>query len=229
VLYALATPVAFVGLLVGFVLAVTVHGWAQAVAAARLGDKGPRLAGRGRFDPRRHLDPFGAVAAALAGVGWGRAVELERRRFGSRGRWVAAVLAGPLAVFVLGALALVGYVVSSGAGEVLRAVSAGDVLHGFSGLPARDTLLLSTGMALVTAAVLELVPLPPLDGGMLLFGLGPKGSGWRKAEYQLAEQNWGIGILLVLLVLPLAGRLPLLLLLLGLVVDPLVGVVGALS
>lgn len=71
--------------------------------------------------------------------------------------------------------------------------------------------------------------LPPLDGGMLLFGLGPATPGWRKAEYHLQEQNWGIGILLVLLVLPLVGRLPLLLVLLGLVVNPLVGAVGALS
>jgi hypothetical protein len=73
------------------------------------------------------------------------------------------------------------------------------------------------------------VPLPPLDGGMLLFRLGPQTAGWRRAEYHLVERNWGVGVLLVLLVLPLAGRLPLLVVLVGLVVDPLVGAVGALA
>lgn len=228
-LYALATPVAFLGLLVGFALAVTLHGWAQSVAAGRLGDRSPRLAGRSRFDPRRHVDPFGAVAAALSGVGWGAKVTLERRRFRSRGRWVVAVLAGPAAVIIAGALVLIGFAVSSGAGEVLHAVPTSDVLRGLPGLPMVETLLLSLGTALVAVGVLELVPLPPLDGGTLLFGLGPNKTGWRRAEYHLAEQNWGIGILLVLLVLPLAGRLPLLVFLIGLVIDPLLRAFGALA
>lgn len=228
-LYALATPVAFLGLLGGFLLAVTLHGWAQSVVAGRLGDRSPRLAGRSRFDPRRHLDPFGAVAAALAGVGWSRPVELQPRRFGSRRRWVLAVLAGPVADIALGTAALVGYAVSAGTASVLPGISLGDVLHGFSGPPVLDTLLLAVGVALVTAGVLELVPLPPLDGGMLLFRLGPQTAGWRRAEYHLVERNWGVGVLLVLLVLPLAGRLPLLVVLVGLVVDPLVGAVGALA
>ena len=83
-LYALGDPVSFVLLVVSFLVAVTVHGWTQAVVASRSGDRRPAASGRTRLDPRRHVDPFGAVAAAIAGVGWAKPVELpDRRRRGA--------------------------------------------------------------------------------------------------------------------------------------------------
>jgi hypothetical protein len=57
VLYALGDPVSFVVLVVGFLLAATLHGWVQAIVAARTGDRRPAAEGRTRLDPRRHVDP----------------------------------------------------------------------------------------------------------------------------------------------------------------------------
>ena len=52
-------------------------------------------------------------------------------------------------------------------------------------------MFLSTG-------ILSLLPLPPLAGSRLLFGLAPRSGGWQRAEYQLEERNFGVLALLVM-------------------------------
>ena len=47
--------------------------------AERSGDRTVRQQGRTKPDPRHHLDPIGAVGAALTGLGWGRLLEECRR------------------------------------------------------------------------------------------------------------------------------------------------------
>ena len=83
--------------------------------------------------------------------------------------------------------------------------------HGFSGsgeLVPRALLLV--GASQLYLGVLSLVPLPPLDGGRLLFALCPQTLGWQKARHYLVDQNIGVAVLLALLIIPLGGPLPLL-------------------
>lgn len=222
-LYALRHPVALVALLAAFLLGVTVRSFVQARLAARYGDRAALAEGRGRFDLRRDLDPFGAVAAALAGVGWGRPMERPAYvRPGQRGRILAVLLAGPAALLVLGAILLGAYAAMGGprglgqSGIVPATVHASFVPDN----PAQ-TLLLFAGIELVAMAVLALIPLPPLDGGRILFLYAPRTPGWQKAEYHLAERNIGTAIVLALVLIPLAGQDPLLLFLIDLIVYPL--------
>lgn len=224
-LYALRHPVALAALLAAFVLGVTVRGFVQARLAARFGDRSAIAAGRGSLDPRRHLDPFGAVAAALSGVGWGHPVERPSYlRAGQRGRILAVLLAGPAAVLVLGAVCLGGYVAVGGPRGLGQSGIVPATLHS-TYLPDNpvQTVLLFAGIELVAMAVLALIPLPPLDGGRILFLYAPRTPGWQKAEYHLAEQNVGTAILLGLLLIPLAGQDPLVLFLLDVIVHPLLG------
>ena len=51
--------------------------------------------------------------------------------------------------------------------------------------------------------VVSLIPVPPTDGGRILFTLGPNSPGWGNARYQLQERNFGLAILLGLLMLPI--------------------------
>src|SRR3712207_7472052 len=55
----------------------------------------------------------------------------------------------------------------------------------------------------------SLVPLPPLEGGRLLFARAPRTHGWQQAELYLVEKNLGTVAVLVLLLLPLGGQQPL--------------------
>jgi Zn-dependent protease len=219
VLYALDQPLSFLVLVVSFVVAVTAHGWVSSLAADRAGDGRPRAEGRLRPDPRRHLDPFGAIAGLIAGFGWARPLEPPgpRRR---RGGLIASCLAGSAANLALGAAGLMGFRAVSGL--PLGGASATVLQHGISGLSHAELALLLFGLMNLYVGVLSLVPLPPLDGGRLLFGLAPRSVGWQKAEYQLVEQNIGLVAVLVLLLLPLGGAQALLPAVLDDIVSPLV-------
>lgn len=219
-LYALAHPLSLLVLLVSFVVGITLHGWVQCLVADRLGERTPRAEQRLSPDPRRHLDPFGCVAAAISGLGWTRPVEWTDRR--RKGALVSVLLVGPLLNVLLGVGALLalrfvyGIPVLGGAAVLLQ--RGLEVPSGAFGA----TVLVLVGLSQLYLGVLSLVPLPPLDGGRLLFGLAPRTLGWQKAEHQLVERNIGVAVLLALLLIPLGGPLPLLPTVLDSVLGPLV-------
>jgi Zn-dependent protease len=218
VLYALEHPASFLVLLSSFVVGMTLHGWVQALVADRVRDRRPRLERRLTPDPRRHLDPFGCVGAAIAGLGWARPVEvLDRRR---RGAVLAVALSGPAVNLVLGVAALLAWRVAYGPATLVDGL-AYELQHGASmATGALRVALLLVGASQLYLGVLSLVPLPPLDGGRVLFAFAPRSAGWQKAEYQLVERNIGIAVLLALLLIPLGGQLPLLPHLLDVVLTP---------
>jgi len=203
-LRALGSPPSFLGLLVGFLAAVVAQAYAQTAVARLLGD---RTALRRLGGLRRVLDPFGAVAAALAGPGWGVTPELALR---SRGRLAVALLAGPAAVAVVGIVGLAGYLVVGGAAAALPNAGPSDVVVGGVQLPAAQAFFVSLGLEALGMAVLALVPLPPLPGWRLLELASTGSLGWQRARHYLVDNNLGVLSLLVLLVLPLGGPHPLL-------------------
>jgi Zn-dependent protease len=216
VLYALGRPTSFVVLLASFVVAVTVHGWVQSWAAHRAGERQPAAERRLNPDPRRHVDPFGAIGAAVSGTGWSRQVELNPRR--GAGSAAAVLLSGTVANVVIGLAALGAYRALGGAPI---GVSLLDLQHGVGGGDLAALALYLFGLSNLAVALLSLVPLPPLPGGQLLFALSPTTSGWQKARYRLVEQNIGTAVLLALLLIPLGGPQPLLPTLLQTVLAPL--------
>jgi Zn-dependent protease len=215
VLYALDDPLSLLVLVLAFVVASTLAGWVATLAAGRAVAE----PGRRRPDPRRHVDPFGAVAAALTGVGWARPVTLPKRRP------ALVALAGPAVLLVVGAACL------AGVGVLVGGVDAGPAVlqSGVQGLPLGPRVLLLTGLVHLYVGLLSLVPLPPLDGGRLLFALAPRTLGWQRAQDYLVERNLGTAAVLVLLFLPLGGRLPLLLAVLSAVGRPLVRLASGLA
>ena len=222
-LYALGDPVSLVLLLVSFVFAVTLHGWVQSLVARRAGDRAVVAERRTRPDPRRHLDPFGAVAAAIAGIGWAKPVEAPDRR--RRGALVRVLLSGAIANLVvgLGCLAALPFLATA-LGPIGFAGPSRLLQSGIGGDLAVRALLLF-GLANLMTGLLSLVPIPPLPGGRLLFGLAPRTPGWQKAEYQLDERNIGIAVLLALLLIPLGGPQALLPTILDTLAGPLVRLV----
>ena len=219
-LYALGEPLSFVILVVSFVVAVTLHGWVQSLLSARMGGRGSLQPGATRPDPRRHVDPFGAIAGAIAGVGWARPVELAARL--SRRALALVVAAGVGINLAVGFGALVAFRVLEGP---VGGVSSVLLQRGVSNVDLASRVLLLFGLMNVFVGVLSLVPLPPLDGGRLLFASAPRSSGWQKAQYYLVDQNIGVAVLLALLLIPLGGPQALLPTILDTLVGPLVELV----
>jgi len=72
---------------VAFILAVTIHGAAQARVATLLGDTTPRLRGRLSLLPQQQLSAIGIIAGIVfsvttvgAGIGWGKPLEIDARK-----------------------------------------------------------------------------------------------------------------------------------------------------
>jgi hypothetical protein len=205
-LRSLGHPVTFLGLLVGFLLAVVAHAVGQAVVSRSSGE---RWATRDLRKPAKVVDPFGAVSAALAGPGWG--VTREVARFRTRGRQVAMLLAGPVASLIVGGLGVAAFLGLGGFRPLLSIVRLSDLLQGVVPLPAGQVFFLALGIEALAVGVLSLVPLPPLTGWRILMLYAGRSPGWQRAQYYLEERNFGVVALLVLLLLPLGFGGPLLL------------------
>lgn len=155
-----------------FVLSMTVHEWAHAWVAVRLGDRTPETDGRLTLNPVAHVDPLGtllipAIGAALGGglIGWARPVAFRPERFRrsitmSRG-WFLVAGAGPLSNVVLAvvcALLLKASVLGAAALD-------GGAAQGLASL----SLFLQKGVLVnVALVVFNLLPVPPLDGFRML-------------------------------------------------------------
>lgn len=154
--------------LVPLVLSLTVHEWAHAYSAYRLGDDTAARLGRMTLNPIVHMDPLGTFLLPLLGVpfGWAKPVPVNPARFRrdvtmSTGMMITAA-AGPVSNLII---ALVCSVVF---GLLLRSES--DLVLPGAGL---GVLLLKAISLNVALAVFNMLPIPPLDGSRVVDGLLP--------------------------------------------------------
>ena len=70
-------PLSFLFWLVALAMAITIHEFAHAYTADRLGDPTPRLQGRLTLNPLAHLDPLGTLMLLLVRFGWGKPVQFD--------------------------------------------------------------------------------------------------------------------------------------------------------
>ncbi len=171
------------------VIGLTVHEFAHAWTAFRLGDLTAYLQGRLTLDPRRHIDPFGALMMMVAGFGWARPVPIDPGRLGRRGV-VQVSLAGPLSNLVLAFAAV----------SIIRVTALGSVSPYAAGLTG-GVYRFVEGFAWINIvlAVFNMLPIPPLDGWKVLLGVVPDRTGWRLRQYE------PYGVLALLLVVFLGG------------------------
>src|SRR2546429_73962 len=148
-------PIGFVGFVVAILLGITVHEFMHAYAANRLGDDTARLMGRMSLNPMAHLDPFGTLLIVLAGFGYGKPVPFNESRLRSALGVSAVALAGPFANLVLAALCAL----------PLRFGGA-DLLAGAYGPVLQELVFYNCILA-----VFNLIPIPPLDGSNVVYGL----------------------------------------------------------
>lgn len=202
-LFAILQPAALAGLLTAFLLALVLRFVAMRLTARALG-LAPRH-GALLPRPREDIDPFGAVAAAIIGTGWGRAVDVHAMpRWASRGRRAAVVLSGPLTPLLTGLVVLTAYRLLYPHGMPLGGASA--VLRGGWAPSPLAHFLLTLAVGLLCFGLLNLIPLPPLDGFALLWvSLRTIGPGAQWAQEWLVEKNIGVVILLIMVFFPLSS------------------------
>ncbi|MDE2990720.1 MAG: site-2 protease family protein [Chloroflexota bacterium] len=188
-------PEFLIMVIVAFVVAITIHEAAHALAATWLGDDIPRLQGRLTLNPMRHLDPLGTLMIAIAPFGWGRPVLVNpyRLRFGLNRGMALVALAGPASNVAL-ALALT---------PVTRQLlgSLTDLIGSTPDVLAARALLVAIELNIVLA-VFNLLPIPPLDGFSVLVGVVPQPLADRLNEMRRYGPYLLIGIFLLIWLIP---------------------------
>ncbi|MQY51087.1 site-2 protease family protein [Rhodocyclus tenuis] len=182
------------------IFAITLHEAAHGYAARHFGDPTAWQAGRITLNPLRHIDLVGTIIVpalillvSTGGLlfGWAKPVPVNFGRLREPKRdmlWVAA--AGPAANFVMAlfwALMV----------KVADVVPLGDYSEP---LMRMGDIGIGINIALM---VLNLLPLPPLDGGRIAVSLLPTRLAWRFAQLE----RFGFPILLVLLLTGVLGSL----------------------
>ncbi len=144
------SPLAFLVITGGLIIALAFHEAAHAFVAYKLGDSTAKMAGRLTVNPLKHLDPFGTLALIFFRFGWGKPVPVNPRNFKNPavGNLLVA-LAGP-ATNILIALVL---------GGITFLLPPNSLL----------TLVISTVVYInILLAFFNLLPIPPLDGSKIL-------------------------------------------------------------
>jgi Zn-dependent protease len=150
--------------------AITLHEVAHGWMARYFGDRTAELLGRLSLNPLRHIDPVGTVlipglllALGLPLFGWARPVPVASAGLRKpRLALVMVALAGPAANLLM---ALVWCAVLA---AVVR-IPGGTTVDRWLVLMAQAGILGN-----VVLALLNLLPIPPLDGGRVLAGVLPK-------------------------------------------------------
>ena len=195
----LASPLSYLVYAVSLVVAITIHEFAHAYIADRLGDPTPRLQGRLTLNPLAHLDPLGTIMLFLVRFGWGKPVEFDPFNLRNPRRDGAMIsLAGPASN--LTAAVFTSILLRFFPPFQYLAIAHGTIASTIAGN--LIFLFLQSFVVLnVILAIFNLVPIHPLDGFKIVGGFLTRESAreWYKLE------RYGILMLLVLF-LPLSGN-----------------------
>ena len=188
--------------------AITVHEAAHGYVAKYFGDLTADRMGRISLNPLKHIDPFGtillpALTVMLGGIlfGWAKPVPVNFANLRNPKKdmlWVAA--AGPAANFVMAIFWALMIKLSVNVPETIAYPLA---LMGNAGVSINVVLM-----------VLNLLPLPPLDGGRIAVSLLPHNLAQPFAQIE----RYGFIILVMLLFTGVLGK----------ILMPVIGVVNSL-
>ena len=175
------------------VFAITVHEVAHGWVAKKFGDNTADRQGRLTLNPLNHIDLVGTVLLPgillLSGAGfifgWARPVPVDPRNFKSpRKDMMYVAMAGPISNLLMA----LGWAIVARIGVSLadiREVALPLVYSGMAGISINLVL-----------ALINFLPIPPLDGSRIVAGLLPERMAW---QYERIEP-YGFYILLLLLV-----------------------------
>ena len=162
---------------------VGIQGGILAGTAVLLGDKGPKYDGRLTIMPFSHIDFAGAISLIIFGLGWAKQMDIDSQQFRVSGvSIITTIFAGFIGLLivatllnelVLPALTMLPFTVGIATAEFLRGASS----------------------LTVWFALLSLIPIPPLTGGLLISIIGlrvPQKTQWILAIILLVGVATGV-------------------------------------
>ena len=172
------------------IIAAAGHEYAHAKAADLLGDPTPRMMGRLTMNPFVHLDLVGSLALIIGGFRWAKPVIVNPTNFKDpRTDDMIVSIAGPMANILM---AFIAYV-------IMRSLDVVGLLENES----LYLVLLLIVVYNINFAILNMMPIPPLDGSHILMNFLP-------LKWQVHIARFSIVSLLILIAIlnsPIATRI----------------------
>jgi Zn-dependent protease len=179
--------------------AITLHEAAHGWVANKLGDPTAKNRGRITMNPLKHIDPMGTIVVPLFlamvspfVMGWAKPVPVEPRYFKSPLLDMALVaVAGPVSNFLMACCWAIFIVIVDGLLEPSQWLI-------FLAEMGKNGIIIN-----IVLMVLNLLPIPPLDGGRVVAGILPPSL----AMPFMQLERYGMIIVLLLLVSGILGKI----------------------
>jgi len=185
----------FLSFFPGFIVALTVHEAAHALVSKWLGDRYAEKQGRISLNPMRHLSVIGTLMLFVLGFGWGKPVPVNLYNYKHpKLYYLLSSLAGPfsnilLCIASVGLMYGLNFVCQTGPGKASLS-AAGQIAYSLSWMFLYSLLYIN-----MILAVINLIPIPPLDGSKIWPCLFP---GMRAVFSGKATWSW-IVILIIMM------------------------------
>lgn len=189
--------ISFLYTLPALLFCLSVHEFAHAYTAYKLGDRTQKAMGRLTLNPFSHIDIAGFICIALFGFGWGKPVMIDDRNFKNKAAGNAlTAFAGPCSNIIMAILFTIILKILLITGVILPTINSvvGSIIL---------NMLILTIQFNVVFAIFNLIPIPPFDGSRILyFFLPAKG---RENMYKI--EQYSFIIVLVILVTGIGSKL----------------------
>ncbi len=179
-----------IGVGLAIVIGISLHEFAHAFVAYRLGDLTPLRDGRLTLNPASHFDVFGTVLILLVGFGYGKPVMVNPYNFRMDRRMGMALvaIAGPITNIIIAVVFGIAMRILFAVGESSPSQILAYVVYVFA-------IIVNLNL---TLAVFNMIPFPPLDGSKVLLALLPGDLAYRVERFYLQTQQFGLIVVMLL-------------------------------
>ena len=189
--------ISFLYTLPALLFCLSVHEFAHAYTAYKLGDRTQKAMGRLTLNPFSHIDIAGFICIALFGFGWGKPVMIDDRNFKNKAAGNAlTAFAGPCSNIIMAILFTIILKILLITGVILPTINSvvGSIIL---------NMLILTIQFNVVFAIFNLIPIPPFDGSRILYFFLPA----KGREYMYKIEQYSFIIVLVILMTGVGSRL----------------------
>lgn len=189
----IADPLLFLGylyMLPAILIGLTIHEWAHAFAAYKMGDPTAKNLGRMTLNPLVHIDIWGFLCLILVGFGWAKPVPVNSRNFKNfRRDDIIVSVSGIIANFIMAFLFTFIYV---GCLRLFPALTANVAFNS-----------IVSGIVVINLSLMlfNIIPIYPLDGSHVMESL----LGHKAPRFIMFMRRYGSFILIALLLFGVIG------------------------